>query len=204
MLVTREWPSTGSCNFCPISEPGVYSSDGLDVVPSVGSLTEGWLLIVPRAHVPATAALARDQYVEVTAALHKMEARLQETFGLPTVIFEHGPAAFGRTAGCGVDHAHLHIVPTNVDLISEATMLFPELQFAAANDEDVRQAHERGNDYLYLRDQGGNAWFAEAASLPSQVFRRCIASAIGLANWDWKADSRPEVSRKTLISLTER
>ena len=32
------------------------------------------------------------------------------------VMFEHGPQRLCSTVGCGVDYAHLHIVPTNFDL----------------------------------------------------------------------------------------
>lgn len=95
-------------------------------------------------------------------------------------FFEHGPIRPGTPTGCGVDHAHLHVVPLGFDLLGA----LPE-----GMDWETVQSHDPWaglghRDYLLAGD--GERWLAcEPAAPRSQLLRRLIAERAGHgASWD--------------------
>ncbi len=79
------------------------------VVPTLGAVVPGWVLIIPRRQMLsfrdwATAAdrPALSLLDEVTSHL-----KLQSD---EVIWFEHGPAKAGTLVGCGLDQAHLHVL----------------------------------------------------------------------------------------------
>ena len=189
------------CRFCHSDEALVDGDDQVFVLPSLGSFVEGWLLVVPQRHVIALVELTDGERRRFLHFLRTYEAIVEATYG-PHVTFEHGPAAPGRLAGCGVDHAHMHIVPTRVDLRQGAKQFGPNLKFDLAADLwDAAEPHGRGLDYLYLRDQQGRSWISADVAVPSQLFRRVLAQAMNVSEWDWKANGRMATVRRTLATL---
>src|SRR5579872_1366668 len=83
------------------------------IVPSLGQLTEGHLLILPAGHICAIADLPNGHISEFEHLRSKIKAALQETYG-HCIFFEHGIRGEG-SGGCGIDHAHIHAVPTTAD-----------------------------------------------------------------------------------------
>lgn len=84
------------------------------VIPSVGSLIEGWLLVVSKSSYENSLQFTGDllnEYRELTSVVCK---KVEETYGTWT-IFENG-ASKNAAMGCGVHHAHTHIVPLPFDL----------------------------------------------------------------------------------------
>ena len=97
----------------------MFESENLVAIPSLGSLVEGWLLIVPRMHFISTGAFPPDLHEEFATFKREVCARLTALYG-EICAFEHGPYAPSRQVGCGVDHAHVHLVPVAFDLITAA------------------------------------------------------------------------------------
>jgi hypothetical protein len=88
-----------------------------------------------------------------------------------------------------VDHAHLHVVPSQADLIRivQSVSLEP-LEFQAVEDLQATSALCRnGLPYLYVEQPVGEAYVATHPSLQSQLFRKAIASSIGSpGQYDWR------------------
>jgi ATP adenylyltransferase len=187
--------SSGSCRLCLQSrartanpwDEALLESRHFRVLPSLGALVEGWLLLTPKAHVIASAMLADDVLTEMFK-LKDLAARLvRDKYG-QVRIFEHGPSAAQRSVGCGVDHAHLHIVPTEVDLLTAAAQFLPtDARWSAASLGDCRLASEQGLDYLYVEQPLGNGFAYTHPGIGSQVFRKAIAASIGRPEaYDWR------------------
>src|ERR1035441_9508049 len=86
----------------------ISKQGGMLVLPTLGQLFSGSLLIMPQPHFETTADLPKR---ELDACLHLVSAftaRLYP-FGKP-VVFEHGARA-GTGRACGIYHAHVHLVP---------------------------------------------------------------------------------------------
>src|SRR4051794_31502067 len=82
----------------------VYESESFVVVPTVGALVEGWLLVVPRKFRLCIARLAAAEFNELEGLLRDFLPVFEAAFG-PASMFEHGAAKMCTSVGCGVDHA---------------------------------------------------------------------------------------------------
>jgi ATP adenylyltransferase len=156
----------------------LFSSDNFVALPSVGPLVEGWLLLVPKDHFISIGALPDHLCDEMNAFRRVLQSALTECYG-SVVAFEHGPSQERRSVGCGVDHAHLHLVPVSFDLATFVSPMLPSgASWKPAGIEDCRNCHRRGEDYLYLEQPLGLGRIA-TGDMGSQLFRRVIASQTG-------------------------
>lgn len=108
------------CNLCCANSAESWNvplleSPNFVVLPSLGALVEGWVLLVPKQHFLSMGALPDSLIPEMQDLKRSVCAFLQDTYGTASA-FEHGPGQKERKVGCGVDHAHLHILPVNFDL----------------------------------------------------------------------------------------
>ena len=142
----------------------LFESPNFVALPSLGALVEGWLLLVPKQHFIAMGALPESLCDEMTAMKQLLWSALQECYGT-SCAFEHGPSASLRDVGCGVDHAHLHFVPTSFDLPSAVSNFVPvNTSWRTGGVEDCRVAYENGEDYLYLEQPLGRGRIARRSA----------------------------------------
>lgn len=162
-------------------------SDNFVAVPSRGSIVPGWVLVVTSDHILSMGAVEPDKRQELTEFVSDVRSMVEGTFG-PAVLFEHGPASPNLRVGCGVDHAHLHIVPTTVDLMEGVPAVFPSpIAWREAKGlDDTTEPYHRNESYLYVEARRGGCWLGTHTSLPSQLFRKVIANAVGRPErFDW-------------------
>jgi ATP adenylyltransferase len=138
--VTGTSDESAACIFCNVSysdEPGDSSRDelvlvrGRDVyvILNLYPYNNGHLMVVPRRHVAALAALTSDELNELMAFTRDSEIALNEAYrpqGINVGI------NLGRPAGAGIaDHVHIHLVPrwtgdTNFMSVVGNTRVLPE------------------------------------------------------------------------------
>lgn len=192
-----------TCSFCAAANPSELireSRGGIKALASYGGFVPGWTLIVPPEHVPSTACLSFDARAKFDEFRKEIGRVIEDRAG-EYVMFEHGAADFSRPAGCGVDHAHIHLVPLDVDLrwaIAELGDLDLESAWQPVVDWPV---HKDGKDYIWVSDRTGS-WISHTSSQPSQVVRRAIARVLNLSQWDWKKDIRLDNVRETTRLLS--
>src|SRR5947209_2503096 len=79
------------------------------VAPTLGAIIPGWLLALPR-----RAVLNFNQWAAAEGeSPETILQQLTEHLGLAAhevIWFEHGPLNNGTVVGCGLDHAHIHIL----------------------------------------------------------------------------------------------
>jgi ATP adenylyltransferase len=197
-----------SCRFCarladihpddPAEWTILARTEQFVAVPSIGPLMPGWLLVLPTSHHLSFADL--DATEGVAAELEEIAAGWGDLFG-PLTWFEHGPAREGSVVGCGVDHAHMHLVPlAGLDLLSLAATRMPSLRFERIDGlSEIDACRRAGMPYLYLREESGQAWLASSEAIPSQFFRKLIAETQGRPEeFDWKRHSHRETLSFTL------
>lgn len=198
--------SRSTCKFCGSSSPSELireTADGLKALASYGAFVPGWTIIVPPEHVPSTARLGVDARLVFDSFRAEVGRLIEDRIGR-YVMFEHGAADFSRPAGCGVDHAHVHLVPLEIDLREAiADLCDKELELDWRPILDWPEP-EHGNDYIWVSDRTGS-WISYTTRQPSQVVRRAIARVLGVSQWDWKADLRLDNVRETtrLLSVEE-
>lgn len=188
------------CRLCKITEQNVLlgtdwlptysimSTHNFHIVPSLGSLVEGWTMIVSKEHLLCMGELSYDKIDELLLVKKQLTQDISTIFG-KSIAFEHGPSSPGGPIGCGVDHAHIHFVPVDIDLPKALSKLIPflDLEWQEINDyRDVRSYFLRGLPYLYIEQPSGFGYIATNMHFPSQFVRKAIADHLGIPDhYDW-------------------
>lgn len=170
-------------------------------VPSAGSLVGGWTLVVPRRPMLNLSQTTAEEREELDAISTRIADRLVAV-GHDVYFFEHGSRAVGSLTGCGVDQAHLHIVPLPFDLIAAATARTD----ARIVWRDVRKtelpldALPNDHEYVAIWSRSGGRTMVGAVTEPvSQWLRRVIADELGIgAQWNYRSHPQTQRVRETL------
>lgn len=170
------------------NEP-LFETKNFRVVPSLGSLVEGWLLIVPKNFYISFGAFQNlSLYTELNDLIAYLGQMTKTIYG-DFVLFEHGPIVSNSLVGCSVDYAHLHLVPISIDLIKESKpFLIQDVTWRSVPGiYNTADYYQKNTPYLFIRDVNGNDIIGIAEDLPSQLFRKTIAKHIGVEEkYDWK------------------
>lgn len=198
-----------ACAFCDRvrSESGtaddwavLFEDEHFVAVPSLGAFIPGWLLVLPRRHELNLAQMPTSRLDDLWSFVERFLPAWTAEFG-PITMFEHGPSGQGRNAGCGIDHAHLHVVPSgDWDLLADAKRQLPMLEWRHVSGlGDVRPELTAGKDYLFLRAPDGRLWAAAHTDVPSQALRRVIAANLHIPErYNWRDHPHRDVVRATI------
>jgi len=187
-----------TCNFCqkfggapggePMSEHVLFESENFVVVPTIGSIVPGWLLVVPRSHFLSVGSFDEARLQEFTRLQETAAEALRYCFG-PVSFFEHGAVRECEPVGCGVDHAHLHMVSIKFDLLAAAKASGEtHLHWRPVSGIQVAKAYVAEQmHYVFVQSLSGNARIGSSTAIESQFIRKVIAAQVGLPGcWDWK------------------
>jgi diadenosine tetraphosphate (Ap4A) HIT family hydrolase len=206
-------PPEGGCRFCDVarragsspSDSVLFATANYSVVASVGAIVPGWLLILPRQHSLNLAGQYADE--ELTRLRRAVARRVTTEFGSPARMFEHGSAHTGSGTGCGIDHAHMHLVPLSASLLP---FMRGEHHLAW---EPTRMSQIRplpaGEEFLFYCDDperpDPNGYIAMLAAPRSQFFRRMVARSLGREeHYDYRHNPCNENVRITQTRLSAR
>jgi diadenosine tetraphosphate (Ap4A) HIT family hydrolase len=172
------------------------------VLPSLGQIVEGYLLVVPTKHRAALGDLPALHVDELTVLCAFVRATIESEYG-PCVFYEHGTRS-EKSGGCGIYHAHLHAVPLSramdpVDLLKSKFSTR-----ALTNLGEIRQQTQGLPSYLFYQDSLGNSYVFDTGNLPSQYMRKLLANRIGNPQWDWRTAGKEERLLATLNCLSKR
>lgn len=183
----------------------LYESDNFVVVPSLGSIVPGWLLLVPKVHVIRYANIDDEYSSEINDLKKDVTFDLENSFG-PVTEFEHGPSEQGSLLGCGIDHAHLHLVSLGFSM-SEAITKFSPIDYkwnAIKKDSLIHSLKQIDQGYLYYSEPNGSTRYSIVKSPVSQYFRLIIAKAVDQASmYDYKKCSFESNIEITINALSK-
>lgn len=167
----------------------IYETASFVAVPSLGALVPGWMLIIPRRSVLNTRALDHSERDELRRLVGRMSADMSVFTG-ELFIFEHGSQNVGSVVGCGVDQAHIHLVPLPFDLL-EAAVSFGDASIkwrAPLVTTDYFDLLPADAEYVNVWHPRSGAGLSGIMSTPqSQWVRRVIAGELGKDQaWDYK------------------
>lgn len=166
------------------------------VVPTIGSIVAGWVLVVPRIGALSIRDLDQVTRAEILTFARKAGEQVTAFGGLP-YIFEHGPSAPNSSIGCGVDQAHIHVVPLGEDLLG-AALADQSVTWVRANYADPWQGCRPDCEYL-LVCRGTECFIGFTNSTESQFFRRKIAQVRGTPDaWNYREWPFYDNARRTI------
>lgn len=180
----------------------LFQSDNFAVVPSLGQIVEGYLLVLPKRHFRALGDMPGLLLNELVELCSFVGNDLEALYGTP-IFFEHGTRAEG-VGGCGIYHAHLHVVPlSNVaDPINVLKKGFHHTELASLC--EIEELSADLPTYLFFRDSGARLYLFDTGPLPSQYMRKLLADAIGGQEWNWRNAGREDRLLATIERLAPR
>jgi diadenosine tetraphosphate (Ap4A) HIT family hydrolase len=183
----------------------LFESENFVVIPSLGSLVSGWLLIVPKRFSLNLSLLKKSELEELDNLATNCERTIKEKYGTNVVRFEHGPSIAKSKVGCGVDYAHLHLVPINFDLIiGLQQLLHIDYYWTEINSLVSLSDINFGANYLYYRNIANQHFITVQENIPSQLFRRVIASYLHAPEtFDWKLFPQIDKIEDTINNLSQ-
>lgn len=203
--------SASSSKFAWLTAPGSREKPAYDIVvaqnehfvamPSLGSIVPGWMLLVPRRPMTTLSLMNSDERQSLEALRTEITERLASYRASAIFAFEHG----GHTrsvVSCGVDRAHLHLVPLDFDLIEAARkhdLGWQPCVSVSALSEDVTS----GREYLFAESTDA-ALIGFPKAPTSQWFRRLIAQECGVEEWDYKTAPKLEQIKATAANMMPR
>lgn len=160
----------------------VWETKHFVAFPTLGCFQIGYLLIMPKQHYLCFGELDSEQLDELEEIIQKIASYVQTRLGAKCIIFEHGTRDLSQLTSTSIMHAHIHIIPFTADIIS----LLPNYCELKKVQGFVDLKNEADN-YLYLRDTGGNNYIVKNAGYPSQFFRQVACKALGIQKyWIWQ------------------
>lgn len=158
------------------------------VMPTVGPLVEGHVMIVSREHCHSLAAMGPEAIAEYEALTRSLIA------GTGGVLeAEHGGTTYGNAGSC-VDHAHVHLLPGVGEWCAEALSAhLRPLDGVTSLDELARTT----TPYVFLRS-GSRFRAFDATTAPSMLLRRVIAEHDGRDDWDWDLFPRLDLVQRSI------
>ena len=173
-------------------------ADRMSLIPSLGSLVPGHVLLCPHEHVRSFAELGTHELQRVDALLPNLAERLGVVARAGVQLFEHGDAPESDRVSCSVEHAHIHLVPGVPDLWPLARDV---ARWQSVQDLRSLSTTVGDGEYLALRGRTGG-WqvaLAPEGGHPSQLLRRLVAEALGERDdrWNWRSDPRLDMTARS-------
>lgn len=159
------------------------SAENWVVMPTLGALAVGHILLVSSQHAPSSAYFSDTVLVELYSEMQAVRATLEPSLG-PLIFFEHGSMGASQRSGACTDHAHIHAIPIESNSFIKATNLRWE---RLSNISSLKVAVETSQPYLYIQDELGIEWKHYVMKpLPCQFLRRVAADLLNCPEeWDW-------------------
>jgi len=146
----------------------------------IGPIVNGYSLIISKKHIPSFAYLSIEEIHELIQLKHIIHKILTKLFGKP-IFFEHGAASLYENAGCCIEHAHLHAIPTYKDL---SYIFFADYDFELLKSYE-KLVDYRTKGYLFYENHIGTKYCYQASNIPSQYVRKIISLEISKRPWNW-------------------
>lgn len=189
MSTMRPDRASGYCPFCEAAELSrhdvawfnkpIYETPNFTVLPSLGAMVKGWLLVSPKQHVLNSSLISRELRSEFRDLLAYTREHVVRAFG-SVAVFEHGASAEGSLTGCGLDHAHVHCVALPFSLQEAVEGDSANLRWSRCSGIDSLISIQM--DYLAIEEQSAGTWICFPKIPISQFFRRIIAAKLGIVD----------------------
>lgn len=192
------------CVFCNIDNSKVENtiideSDNFFVLPSIGSLVDGYLLIVSKRHINSMAELMENERIEYEFLIKKYRNLFKNNYNKFPIIFEHDcPVVNSDMKANSIVHAHTHIV--NHKFIDGNTII-KKLNF---NRIDNLSHISKEKNYIMYINSDNVCYLTNRFEPVSQMMRKIIAKDLGYENkFDWKKEMFVENINSTIKKFKE-
>jgi len=201
-VLSRDKQGSDECTLCRVVDSGrakdrpfydthLFSTKSFVVIPAVGPVNVGHVMVVSREHVPNFACLSRHQREEYEDLLRSICE--DPSHGLSDVLeAEHGGAE-GERGGACITHVHVNLIPNSGSFYD---MLQGRLRQQSV-DHSLTTLEPSAAPYVLLRNSH-DVRLHSAKNAPSQLIRRILFEKLGRDDWDWAAFPQLDVVTSTI------
>lgn len=188
------------CIFCDIDESKtentiIEETDYFYILPTLGSLVDGYILIVTKRHINSMSELNDNELEEYKTIITKYQNLFNKIYNKTPIVFEHGtPNQNSKMKANSVTHAHTHIV--NINFSNEKEIL-EKYNFKEINNLKEIETNKNYIKYIY----NNKIYITYNFPSVSQLMRILIAEELNYKDkFDWKKERFDE----NIISTIER
>lgn len=165
------------------------------ILPTLGSLVDGYILIVTKRHINSMSELNENELIEYKNIIGKYIELFKKIYNKTPIVFEHGtPNQNSEMKANSVTHAHTHIV--NINFSNEKEIL-EKYNFKEIN--DFKEINKNMNYIKYISND--KIYITYNFPSVSQLMRILIAEELNYKDkFDWKKERFDE----NIISTIER
>lgn len=188
------------CIFCDIDHSKIENTiieetEYFYILPTLGSLVDGYILIVTKRHINSMSELNENELNEYKNIIDKYQNLFKKIYNKTPIVFEHGtPNQNSEMKANSVTHAHTHIV--NINFSNEKEIL-EKYNFKEINDFEEIEKNKNYIKYIY----DNKIYITYNFPSVSQLMRILIAEELNYKDkFDWKKERFDE----NIISTIER
>lgn len=188
------------CIFCDIDQSKIENTiieetKYFYILPTLGSLVDGYVLIVTKRHINSMSEINDDELEEYKTIITKYQNIFNKVYNKTPIVFEHGtPNQNSEMKANSVTHAHTHIV--NINFKNEKEIL-EKYNFKEINDLKEIEINKNYIKYIY----NNKIYITYNFPSVSQLMRILIAEELNYKDkFDWKKERFDE----NIISTIER
>jgi diadenosine tetraphosphate (Ap4A) HIT family hydrolase len=164
----------------PDFDSHLYATPHFVVMPAVGPITPGHVLVVSRHHLPNLGAMGPSAITEYCALVSYISS-LPAYRSLNVLEAEHGASVSDGGGSC-ITHVHINLIPG----FGEYVQAFDGTLRVKGTDPNLADLTPETAPYIMLRS-GTTARVLAAPEVPSQLIRKKLFAEIGRDDWDWAA-----------------
>jgi ATP adenylyltransferase len=188
----------------PLYDTVLRDTGAMVVTPTLGSIIPNWVLAIPKRHAANAARWAQNERNAPLSAI-KDAARSFGRDPRDIIWFEHGATEPRSIVGCGVDHAHIHILltpPFSFRRLCEEAQVKAGLGWSLGSG-DGYAAIDSSESY-FVAGHGDQFLLAQSvAAAGSQFFRKAIARIVHRdAAWDYRSHPHMENVAETIANAS--
>ena len=175
-----------------ISNTILRQTENFVLVPALGPLVEGHLMIVSKEHYPNLASMDEGLIEECLSFI----SILSKFYSQEVLFSEHG-SYHDQTGGSCIEHTHIHVFP---NLGHYFSLLDGILPVNKKSDLGFNSFNLKTLDFPYILTYNGIEEFRiyESYNAHSQMMRKAIANILGISEWDWKHNEKLELIEKSI------
>jgi ATP adenylyltransferase len=188
----------------PLYDTVLRDTGTMVVTPTLGSIIPDWVLAIPKRHAANAARWARNERYTPLSAIND----ITRSFGRDprdVIWFEHGATQPRSTVGCGIDHAHIHILlkpPFSFKRLCEEAQAEAAIGWSLGRGDAY--AAIDSNESYFVAGYNDQFLFAQSVeSAGSQFFRKAIARIVNRnAAWDYQCHPHLENVAETIANAS--
>jgi len=176
----------------------LFDNDKFVVLPSVSPIVKNHLLVLPKKHINTMKQLEDDEKNQLFTLVNNITQLIGEDY----FTFEHGAFPVNGNT-CGVDHAHIHILPVGRE-ISKKVIGFIKRTYTYMLYKDFHLSldDEKDKPYLLFGNDMREMYSCNNILFQSQFIRKLLCDNLGVTDWNWRSYTNKHHFIATIADLT--